>query len=76
MIEASMICIADHNNVLMLVSVGIRKATSWYTQHLSLSRPPIRGQPSQILPSVVLLTDDFANRHKAEQEGLACLSGQ
>ncbi|KAJ3529635.1 hypothetical protein NM688_g7830 [Phlebia brevispora] len=53
---------------------GIRKATSWYNTHISLARPPIRGQPQQVLPTVVLLTDDVANRQKAEKEGIRCMS--
>lgn len=28
-----------------------------------------------MLPDVVLLTDDAANRQKAEQEGMKCMSG-
>ncbi|PIL25685.1 hypothetical protein GSI_11435 [Ganoderma sinense ZZ0214-1] len=53
---------------------GIRKATSWYNNHLSLARPPVRGQSRPPLPLVVLLTDDVANRQKAEKEGLSCVS--
>lgn len=54
---------------------GIRRATSWYNTHISLSRPPVRGQNAPPLPKVVLLTDDVANRVKAEDEGLSCISG-
>ncbi|EPS99974.1 hypothetical protein FOMPIDRAFT_1123315 [Fomitopsis schrenkii] len=53
---------------------GIRMATAWYNAHLSLSRPSVRGQPSRPLPTVVLLSDDVANRQEAEKEGLACMS--
>ncbi|KAI1791379.1 RNB-domain-containing protein [Ganoderma leucocontextum] len=53
---------------------GIRKATSWYNNHLTLARPPVRGQSRPSLPPVVLLTDDVANRQKAEKEGLSCVS--
>ncbi|KAH9913246.1 RNB-domain-containing protein [Fomitopsis serialis] len=53
---------------------GIRMATAWYNTHLGLARPPIRGQPARPLPSVVLLSDDVANRQKAEKEGIACIS--
>ncbi|KAH9911776.1 RNB-domain-containing protein [Epithele typhae] len=53
---------------------GIRKATSWYKSHLALARPAVRGQSVPPLPSIVLLTDDAANRQKAEKEGLTCLS--
>lgn len=54
---------------------AIRKATAWYNTHISLTRPPVRGQPRS-LPTVVLLTDDAANRQKAESEGLQCMSGK
>lgn len=63
------------NWLLLTASLGIRKATSWYNTHLSLARPPIRGQPKPTLPDVVLLTDDAANRQKAEAEGIKCMSG-
>ncbi|TBU24927.1 RNB-domain-containing protein [Dichomitus squalens] len=53
---------------------GIRKATSWYNSHLSLARPPVRGQSRPPLPVVVLMSDDVANRQKAEKEGLSCVS--
>ncbi|KAI0060894.1 RNB-domain-containing protein [Artomyces pyxidatus] len=52
---------------------GIRKGTSWYNSHISVTRPTTRGQITP-LPSVVLLTDDVANRLKAEKEGIPCLS--
>lgn len=57
------------------VNSGIRKATTWYNSHISLSRPPVRGQAKPVLPDVVLLTDDAANRQKAEKEGIKCMSG-
>ncbi|KAI0791122.1 RNB-domain-containing protein [Abortiporus biennis] len=53
---------------------GIRKATAWYNTHISLSHLPIRDQPRQPIPVATLLTDDAANRKKAEQEGFSCLS--
>ncbi|EJF61412.1 RNB-domain-containing protein [Dichomitus squalens LYAD-421 SS1] len=53
---------------------GIRKATSWYNCHLSLARPPVRGQSRPPLPVVVLMSDDVANCQKAEKEGLSCIS--
>ena len=37
--------------------------------------PPIRGQARPVLPDVILLTDDSANRQKAEKEGIKALSG-
>ena len=65
-----------HPDIYLTFESGIRKATSWYNTHISLARPPIRGQPQQPLPTVVLLTDDVANRQKAEKEGIKCLSGK
>ncbi|EIM90480.1 RNB-domain-containing protein [Stereum hirsutum FP-91666 SS1] len=53
---------------------GIRKGAAWYNTHLSLTRPPVRGQENVPLPPVVLLTDDVANRQKAEKDGIPCLS--
>jgi len=53
---------------------GIRKATAWYNTHISLTHPPIRGQPSPKLPTVVLMTEDAANRQKAENSGIASIS--
>ncbi|KAJ7600823.1 hypothetical protein C8J56DRAFT_1038453 [Mycena floridula] len=53
---------------------GIRKAASWYTTHLAMTRPPIRGQPRPKLPTVVLLTEDVANRQKAEQSTITASS--
>ncbi|TCD60755.1 exosome catalytic subunit dis3 [Steccherinum ochraceum] len=53
---------------------GIRKATAWYNSHISLARPPIRNQPKPVLTTAVLLTDDVANRQKAEAEGLKAIS--
>ena len=53
---------------------GIRKATAWYTSHLSLTRPTIRGQPAPKIPVVVLLTEDAANRRKAEESGMFSIS--
>ncbi|KAH9834605.1 RNB-domain-containing protein [Rhodofomes roseus] len=53
---------------------GIRMATAWYKTHISLARPPVRGQPSRPSPTVVLLSDDVANRQKAEKEGLVSIS--
>ncbi|KAI0033260.1 RNB-domain-containing protein [Vararia minispora EC-137] len=53
---------------------GIRKATAWYNTHLSMTRPPIRGKQQKLLPVVVLLTDDVANRQNAEKEGMPSVS--
>ncbi|KIK00978.1 hypothetical protein K443DRAFT_678766 [Laccaria amethystina LaAM-08-1] len=53
---------------------GIRKATEWYNSHISVNRPPIRGRPSPKLPTVVLMTEDAANRQKAEHAGIASIS--
>ncbi|KAG1859384.1 hypothetical protein C8R48DRAFT_774721 [Suillus tomentosus] len=53
---------------------GIRKAAEWYNAHLPLAHPPTRGQPNVVLPKVVLITDDFANRRKADKEKIPCIS--
>ncbi|KAJ6627006.1 hypothetical protein B0H10DRAFT_2173887 [Mycena sp. CBHHK59/15] len=53
---------------------GIRKATEWYNTHIGLSRLVIRGQPKPKLPSVVLMTEDAANRKKAEEGGIPAIS--
>jgi hypothetical protein len=55
---------------------GIRKATAWYNSHLAVNRPPIRGRPAPIVPTVVLMTEDAANRHKAEKGGIFSISGK
>ncbi|EPQ56056.1 RNB-domain-containing protein [Gloeophyllum trabeum ATCC 11539] len=51
---------------------GIRKATTWYQSHIPLAHG--RSASSSAMPKVVLLTDDAANRRKAEAEGLAVSS--
>jgi exosome complex exonuclease DIS3/RRP44 len=54
--------------------LGIRKASAWYTKHLKLTRPAVRGHLAQ-LPTIVLLTEDAANREKAGKEGITAMSG-
>ncbi|KAE9408711.1 RNB-domain-containing protein [Gymnopus androsaceus JB14] len=53
---------------------GIRTATAWYNTHISLTRPPVRGQTRTPHPTVVLMTEDAANRQKAEQSGITSIS--
>ncbi|KAJ7456432.1 hypothetical protein FB451DRAFT_1511025 [Mycena latifolia] len=53
---------------------GIRKATEWYNTHIGLTRPIIRGQAKPKFPTVVLMTEDAANRKKAEESGIAAIS--
>ncbi|KAJ7037505.1 hypothetical protein C8F04DRAFT_1092687 [Mycena alexandri] len=53
---------------------GIRKATEWYNSHIGFSRPIIRGQTKPTIPTVVLMTEDAANRKKAEGSGIAATS--
>ncbi|KAJ7748468.1 hypothetical protein DFH07DRAFT_829791 [Mycena maculata] len=53
---------------------GIRKATEWYNSHIQFTRPIIRGQPKPKIPNVVLMTEDAANRKKAEESGIAATS--
>ncbi|KAI9566793.1 hypothetical protein HD554DRAFT_2024795 [Boletus coccyginus] len=52
---------------------GIRRGAEWYNIHLALARPPIRGQTRKT-PQVILLTDDVANRRKAEAENIPTVS--
>ncbi|KAH8092215.1 RNB-domain-containing protein [Cristinia sonorae] len=53
---------------------GIRKATAWYNTHISLARPPVRNQSKPPVTTAVLLTDDVANRQRAEAEGIKAIS--
>ena len=60
----------------MLRALGIRKAAAWYSSHISLINPTIRGQHPKPKPAVLLLTDDVQNRVKGEKEGIKCSSGK
>ncbi|TFK40883.1 RNB-domain-containing protein [Crucibulum laeve] len=53
---------------------GIRSATSWYSAHITLAHPPVRGRVSEKVPTIVLLTEDAANREKAERSGISAIS--
>jgi exosome complex exonuclease DIS3/RRP44 len=55
--------------------LGIRKATAWYNSHLKLNRFPVRGQRPPKIPTIVLMTEDAANRQKAEKSGITSTSG-
>ena len=63
-------------SAVILLIAGIRKTATWYTKHISLNKPPVRGQKQPIFPTVVLLTEDAANRTKSEQAGISALSGE
>jgi exosome complex exonuclease DIS3/RRP44 len=54
---------------------SIRLAASWYASHLAQARAS-RGASASAgpAPQVVLLTDDAANRAKAEEKGMPCAS--
>ncbi|KIJ51340.1 hypothetical protein M422DRAFT_776615 [Sphaerobolus stellatus SS14] len=52
---------------------AIRKAVSWYNSHIGHNLPPVRGQTRKV-PTVVLVTDDVANRELASKEGTKGLS--
>ena len=56
-------------------ALGIRKATAWYSSHISAIDPKIRGRPKP-KPVVLLLTDDVQNRIRGEKEGIECSSGK
>jgi len=47
--------------------LAIRKAASWYSQHVASMKVGLRGK---VPPSIVLLTDDVENRKRAEAEGV------
>ncbi|KAM3967167.1 exosome complex exonuclease RRP44-like protein Dis3 [Aphomia sociella] len=47
---------------------AIRKAASWYAEHLSINN--VKGQH----PRIVLVTDDENNRKIAQEEGIVCCS--
>ena len=66
---ACSLCIEKH-------PLGIRKAAAWYSSHISLINPTIRGQRPKPRPAVLLLTDDVQNRVKGEKEGIRCSSGR
>ena len=51
-------------------------ATAWYNSHLKLNRPPVRGQAPPKIPTIVLMTEDAANRQKAERSGITSTSGE
>nr|GAT46083.1 predicted protein [Mycena chlorophos] len=53
---------------------GIRKAAEWYNEHIKLNRHVVRGQPPSRLPAVVLMTEDAANKRKAEESGIPVTS--
>ena len=50
-------------------------ATAWYNSHLKLNRPPVRGQRPTKVPTVILMTEDAANRQKAGKSGITSTSG-
>ncbi|PFH47029.1 hypothetical protein AMATHDRAFT_153135 [Amanita thiersii Skay4041] len=52
---------------------GIRTAAAWYTSHLSLARKQLRGKNKKA-PKVLLITEDAANRRKAEAQGISTMS--
>ena len=56
--------------------LGIRKAAVWYSSHISLINPTIRGKHPKPNPAVLLLTDDVQNRIKGEKDGIKCSSGK
>lgn len=57
-------------------ALGIRKATAWYSSHISMINPMIRGRQPKPKPIALLLTDDVQNRIKGEKDGIKCSSGK
>ncbi|KAF7306440.1 Exosome complex exonuclease dis3 [Mycena indigotica] len=53
---------------------GIRRAAQWYNEHIKLNRNVVRGQAKPKLPVVVLMTEDAANRNKADESGIPVTS--
>jgi hypothetical protein len=53
-------------------AIAIRKAASWYAQHVASMKVGLRGK---MPPSIVLLTEDVENRKRAEAEGIPTSSG-
>ena len=56
------------------LSLGIRKAAAWYDYHLK-NHLPVYGQGPPKIPTIVLMTEDAANRQKAEKSGITSTSG-
>lgn len=67
--------VVDQSPKLNDLQIGIRNATEWYNSHLQVTRPPVRGQAPPKIPKVVLMTEDAANRQKAEDMGIPTISG-
>lgn len=57
-------------------ALGIRKATAWYSSHISMMNPIIRGRQPKPKPVALLLTDDVQNRIKGEKDGIKCSSSK
>ncbi|TFY71746.1 hypothetical protein EVG20_g1249 [Dentipellis fragilis] len=53
---------------------GIRRGTGWYNLHLAATRPFADGSSNTPHPNVVMLTDDVANRQKAQKDNIHSLS--
>jgi hypothetical protein len=71
------VCINPLLHLSILTSdQGIRKTTEWYNSHLQVTRPQFRGQAPPKIPTVVLLTEDVANRQKAEGSGITAISSE
>lgn len=69
--------LSSHNNVDERHThiPAIRKAAQWYTTHLQTAQKRLRQTRIVKVPTVVLMTDDNANRIKARDEGGFSLSG-
>ncbi|KAF8999767.1 hypothetical protein BDQ17DRAFT_1360335 [Cyathus striatus] len=52
---------------------GIRRATKWFTEHFSLAHSPVCGKAQQP-PTMVLMTEDVANRDKANLDSITSIS--
>ena len=74
-IEVSFLKKFNVNIIFPTTFLGIRKATAWYNSHLKLNHHTVDGESPEKVPTIVLMTEDAANRQKAEKSGITSTSG-
>ncbi|KAJ7071550.1 hypothetical protein C8F01DRAFT_1111006 [Mycena amicta] len=62
----------EDESPMIATTVVFAKRPEWYNEHIKLNRHVVRGQPKPKLPAVVLMTEDAANRRKAEEKWSSC----
>lgn len=72
MIEVSVVISALF--LTLNIYLAIRASVAWFSSHIKLNFPPIRGQTSSV-PTIVLVTDDVANRELSLKENIQAISG-